>query len=43
MTESVTPASEVREFDKNMRPKVGVGVMIVNEFDEVLLSRRFDK
>ena len=27
-------------FDKEKRPKVGVGVMILNEFDEVLVSQR---
>jgi hypothetical protein len=28
------------EFDKHKRPRVGVGLMILNEFDEVLTSQR---
>ena len=26
------------EFDKALRPKVGLGIMILNEYDEVLCS-----
>ena len=27
-------------FDKDKRPKLGTGVMILNEYDEVLSSKR---
>lgn len=30
-----------KEFDKAKRPKVGLGIMLLNEFDEVLVSQRF--
>lgn len=30
----------VDAFDKEKRPKLGVGVMILNEHDEVLCSQR---
>ncbi|CDW83762.1 probable 8-oxo-dgtp diphosphatase nudt15 [Stylonychia lemnae] len=33
-------ASLASMFDKSMRPKVGLGVMILNENDEVLVSQR---
>ena len=28
------------QFDKEKRPKLGIGVMILNEHDEVLVSQR---
>jgi 8-oxo-dGTP pyrophosphatase MutT (NUDIX family) len=28
------------EFDKDKRPKLGIGVMILNEYDEVICSQR---
>ncbi|TNV75341.1 hypothetical protein FGO68_gene10510 [Halteria grandinella] len=30
-----------KDFDKSKRPKVGLGIMLLNEFDEVLVSQRF--
>ena len=27
-----------KEFDKAKRPRVGLGIMILNEFDEILCS-----
>eukprot|EP00347_Sterkiella_histriomuscorum_P013977 403362634 len=30
----------IQEFDKSRRPKVGCGLMILNEFDEVLCGQR---
>ena len=29
-----------QEFDKTKRPKLGLGVMILNEYDEVITSQR---
>lgn len=31
---------EHTEFDQHKRPKVGVGLMLLNEYDEVLTSQR---
>ena len=30
----------VEEFDKSKRPRVGLGIMLLNELDEVLVSQR---
>ena len=27
-----------KSFDKEKRPKVGMGIMVLNEFDEVMVS-----
>lgn len=31
---------QTQQFDKSKRPKLGVGIMILNEFDEVIVSQR---
>ena len=32
-----------KEFDKALRPRVGLGIMILNEFDEILCSQRLEE
>ena len=29
---------EIKVFDKEKRPKLGIGIMILNEFDEIIAS-----
>ena len=41
--ENASQPQHPKEFDKNLRPRVGLGVMILNEYDEIICSQRLQE